>query len=227
MGSYLPPRSPRARVGWDRIVSASGMAIVFVCFDCGEHGRVRNDDRLPSRTSSSCSEAASNRRTVSRVLRSLQRFGRAEHMDRESSQSPRERRYDRRRVEPSSWWFLVGTSPLALPMGTITNEEVVPGLDAPSIHDVGETSNSADPHFNLFWLLSFRLGRPFLDGRHSCVARPGARDKCAGPQKISSTRTTPLLLQTRTHAALVRTGRFNFRRSAQTMQCSRLLFGVY
>jgi len=167
MGSYLPPRSPRARVGWDRIVSASGMAIVFVCFDCGEHGRVRNDDRLPSRTSSSCSEAASNRRTVSRVLRSLQRFGRAEHMDRESSQSPRERRYDRRRVEPSSWWFLVGTSPLALPMGTITNEEVVPGLDAPSIHDVGETSNSADPHFNLFWLLSFRLGRSFLDGRHS------------------------------------------------------------
>src|SRR6266487_1901262 len=126
MGFHLHHYSACARVDWDRFVSASRMAIVLVCFDCGGHGRVRNHDRLPSRTGSSCSEAAPDRRTVSPVLRGFQRLGRAEHMDCESSQSSRERRYDRRRVEPSSWWLLVGASPMALPMATITNEEVVP-----------------------------------------------------------------------------------------------------
>ena len=60
----------------------------------------------------------------------FQRIRRSEHLDRESSQSPRELRHDRRRVQPAARRILVGSPAMALSVGTIEHAEVVPGHDA-------------------------------------------------------------------------------------------------
>src|SRR2546427_139234 len=56
---------------------------------------------------------------------------------------------------------------MAIPVGTIKHEEVVPGPDAFSIHVLGEGAVPSCRDFSVFRLLAFRLGRFPLAGRRS------------------------------------------------------------
>src|SRR5262245_24460125 len=92
----------------------------------------------------------------------FQRLRRSQHLDCKSSQSSCKFGHHRRCFEPASWWILVGTSPMALSVGAIQHEEVVPGLDASPIHHLGEASNSSCCNLTLLRLLPVRVGRFLL-----------------------------------------------------------------
>ena len=111
-----------------------------------------------------------------------------EHLDRKSPQPPREFRHRGRRVEPSSWRVLVGAPSLALPMGTVQHEKVVPRYDATALHPLGEIANTSRRGFTLLRLLPFWLGRILLAWRHSNALLPAHAVLCEQPAP-SQTRT--------------------------------------
>ena len=53
---------------------------------------------------------------------------------------------------------------MAIPVGTVEHEEVVPGHDAAQIHFLEELADSACRGFHLFRLLAFRLAGILLAG---------------------------------------------------------------
>src|SRR5262245_49412333 len=93
-------------------------------------------------------------------------------MDCRPSQSPCVRGHHRRRVKPAARWLLVGTPAMALSVGAIQYEKVVPGPDAPAIQILGLDPNPACPDLALLRLLRIRLGRFLLAGCNSNALLP-------------------------------------------------------
>src|SRR4030095_518632 len=96
----------------------------------------------------------------------------AQHLDRKSSQPPCELRHRGRCFQPPSRRFLVGSPPMAVSVGTIEHEEMVPGPDETPIHVLGEDPASAGRDLALFRLLSLWLGWLLLAWRNPDALLP-------------------------------------------------------
>src|SRR6478672_12027588 len=102
-------------------------------------------------------------------------------MDRKPSQPPRELGHRRRCIQPATWRFLVGPPAVALPVGSLEHEKVVPGPDTDAVHHLGQGTDSARCHLALFWLLPVWLGRIFLAWRYPPALLPAHAMLCQQP----------------------------------------------
>src|SRR3972149_11139971 len=124
LGADLYLRSSHSECCRTRALPIARLESVSFGVGHGLPGWSGNDGWLPPGSCASRSEAESGHRTASDLVCGVQWVRVAEHLDCKPSQSSRKLGHYRRRLQPPSWWILVGASAMALPVGAVEYAKV-------------------------------------------------------------------------------------------------------